>query len=82
MVSDERKPDGTGLVTMADPEGNQFGPVVHASRDTVALDLAPRWSSTLPTTVGRRRMLPGRLTDRTDVTGPRRGAFPELRRPR
>jgi hypothetical protein len=24
MVVDERKPDGTGLVTMADPEGNQF----------------------------------------------------------
>jgi len=40
VVSDERKPDGTGLVTMGDPEGNQFGRVVHASRDTVALDLA------------------------------------------
>lgn len=24
VVSDERKPDGTGWVTLADPEGNQF----------------------------------------------------------
>jgi catechol 2,3-dioxygenase-like lactoylglutathione lyase family enzyme len=24
VVSDERKPDGSGWVTMADPEGNQF----------------------------------------------------------